>query len=707
MLPTMSRRHESSRPSLARTGPLTTHLFVILLFTLLTGVMTWPLVLNLRDAVPGPPWDNFVWLYDLWWFRTSIVELGEWPAFNGTVFHPFGYDLRLSETMLANKALIAPILFWGDEVLAYNTLLLLGFILTGYTTYLLISYLTDSPHAGVLAGAILAYCPFRMHAMAAGWLPLLSTQWIPLVFLNLERSLRERKVGFALAAGLFVALTLLSSWYYLYILGGMVVVYLFARLYPWRESLRQGWVWRNLLLAAVVALALVAPVAWPIVAERSGEMGWSLSEVEKWAASVEDFVLPNIYHPVWGARTLQTRANTLRYPWYAPGFVYLGVVALLLCIPAASALATRPSQGSATVRALAGMGVVSLVLALGVVLRWNGQVVTVRVPEAVERFFVRGMSTLMGKLALHKASYYEIGGPGATVGGDGHAIPIVLPAMLVYLFMPLGNAMRTLYRFGFMTMFAVSTLAGLGAAKLLGYPAGSTEPDVWTASDSQGQVSSTTPVAGPRRGWVRTLLRLFVTLILLLLVIGDFICVPLAYGFSDVKPQPLDRWLSARATDAVVMQFPVIRAMSGDSLYRTKYHGKRVAYGHGTFYPAEVLEAMPTLATFPSEECLATLRSWGVTHVVVGSGAYDAGWGDRAGQSWKSLERELSAAPGLSLAAVAVDEPIWRDEWVSAIISAPAASTLAGEPMSPAGQRVGGPPVEPILVDKTFIYKLR
>jgi hypothetical protein len=70
--------------------------------------------------------------------------------------------------------------------------------------------------------------------MAAGWLPLLSTQWVPLVFLNLERSLREGGAGYAAAAGLFIALTLLSSWYYLYILGAMIVVYLIARLYPWR-----------------------------------------------------------------------------------------------------------------------------------------------------------------------------------------------------------------------------------------------------------------------------------------------------------------------------------------------------------------------------------------------------------------------------------------------------------------------------------------
>ena len=211
-------------------------------------LFTFPLVLHLRTAVPGPPWDNLVWLYDLWWFRHSIVDLGQWPTFNTTIFHPYGYDLRLSELMLPNKLLIAPLLFLGDEVLAYNGLLLLSFVLTGYATFLFIAYLTADRLAGVVAGAIFAFCSYRMHAMAAGWLPLISTQWIPLTFLYVERMLREEKAGYALAAGLFMALNILSSWYYLYVVGSFVAVYVLIRLWPWRTSLGRALVWRNLAL---------------------------------------------------------------------------------------------------------------------------------------------------------------------------------------------------------------------------------------------------------------------------------------------------------------------------------------------------------------------------------------------------------------------------------------------------------------------------
>jgi len=633
-----------------RLGSWTTRLFVLVLFLVLSLGMTWPLVLNLRTAVPGAPWDNLVWLYDLWWFRHSIVELNAWPKVNPLIFYPFGYDLRLSETMWANKALIAPVLFWGDEVLAYNVLLLLSFVLTGYATYLLIAYLTDNRYAAVVGGAAFAFCPYRMHAMAAGWLPLISTQWMPLAFLYLERTLSERKAGYALAAGLFIALNVLSSWYYLYVVGAFVVLYVLVRLWPWRRILAERGLVGRLALVAVVALAMIAPAAVPVVTAHAGGMSWSLQDVEKWAASLEDFFLPNVYHPLWGEHFLSLRGYAPRYPWYTPGFVYLGIVPLLLAAMCCSARAvsrsTVPTRG-----AYLWLGGVSFVLALGVVLHWRGEVLGIPVPPAVEAFFVRGMSTLMSKWALHKASYYEI----FTRSGT---IPIPLPALLLYLFVPLGSALRTLYRFGVITMLAVAVLAGMGVAGALA--------NVQTFKRSN----------------------VLKTALLLGLVLVDFCCAPLPYGFTEVRAQPLDHWLAALPDSAVLMQFPLVRALSGDSLYRAKYHGKRMAYGHGTFYPAAYVAAMPVLATFPSEECLALLKSWGVSHVIVGSQAYDAGWGDRPEQSWDVVRGQIEASSRLRLVSITRDEPFWRDERISGVI-------------------YGNPPVVPVLVDKLYVYELQ
>ena len=665
-----------------RYGSWVTRLLALLFFAMLSVVMTWPLVLHLRTAIPGPPWDNFVWLYDLWWFRHSIVELGEWPAINPTIFYPYGYDLSLSETMYANKLLIAPVLFWADEVVAYNVFVLLTFVLTGYTTYLLIAYLTDNRLAAAVGGAILAFSPYRMHALAAGWLPLLATQWVPLALLYLERMFREERARYGLVAGLFLGLTFLSSWYYVFVVGGMLAVYLLFRLRPWRETLAERRTFGHLALVGGVVLVMVLPIALPVMLQRSGQMSWSLSEVEKWAASVEDFLLPGIYHPIWGEAILGLRPDALRYPWYAPGFVSLGIVASLLALK--GLLSTKMSMA----RALLWMGVVALVLALGVALRWDGRVVQIAVPPAIETAFVRVMSTVMSRLALQKASLYEIAFSSGTIF-------VPLPGLFVYLFVPLGGALRTFYRFGLMSMLAVAVLAGFGAAA---YTGGMTPPFErrQSASTLRGRYDLDAEGVGGRSMAASIL----VTVVLLVAVLAEFAVAPLGFGLSEVRPQPLDNWLAARPAPSatqpstVVMQFPLVRALSGDTLYRTKFHGQTAAYGHGTFYPDSYWYAMPLLGTFPSAESLRLLQSWGVTHVIVGSGAYDAGWGDQPDQSWRVVEEEIQAreqagvSPYLHFIGILYDEPFWHGERVSPMM-------------------VGNLPVTPILVDKIYVYELR
>ncbi len=666
----MGQRETEWKDSDRRFGSWTTRLFALVLFAGLSFFMTYPLLLNLLEAVPGPPFDNFAWLYDLWWFRHTIVEstssMMERLAHNPTIFYPFGYDLRLSETMYANKALMAPFLFWGNEIVAYNLFLLLSFVLTGYTTYLLIAYLTDNPHAAMIGGAIFAFCPYRIHSMAAGWLPLLATHWIPLIFLYLERTFREKKSRHALAAGFFMGLTVLSSRHYLVIVGSMVLVFTLFRLHFWRgkRAIRDHLL-RHLALAGLLAVAMAAPIVLPIFVGRSGEVGWSLWEVKAWTASADDFLLPNVYHPVWGEFFLRARAYTPHYPWYAPGFGYLGAVALVLAL--VGILGIR--MGRDLVRAFVWMGAISLVLSLGVVLHWQGEVVEIGVPPSIEGFFARCMSTVMNKLALNRASYYEIASSEGT-------IPVPLPALLLYLFVPLGDTLQLLYRFGVMVIFPLSVLAGMGAAKILG--------GIRPLADLEEKRPRAHRALEMRQRSPGVILG---GILILGLVLFDFCSAPLPYGFTDVRPQPTDRWLVARPDDVVVMQFPLARALNGDSLYRTKYHGKRVTYGQGT-YPLSYRYALPVLETFPGEECLSLLGNWGVTHVVVASGAYDAGWGDAEGQTWDAVQRQIDASPRLHFAGVILEENFWRDERVSGVLN-------------------GNMPVESVVSGRVYLYELR
>ncbi|MFP3897526.1 MAG: 6-pyruvoyl-tetrahydropterin synthase-related protein [Anaerolineales bacterium] len=667
----MEQQGRQSRSINRRLGSWTTRLFALVLFAGLSLFMTYPLLLNLLEAVPGPPFDNFAWLYDLWWFRHTVVEsapsMMEHLAHNPTIFYPFGHDLRLSETMYANKALMAPLLFWGDEVVAYNVFLLLSFVLTGYTTYLLIAYLTDNPHAAMIGGAIFAFCPYRMHSMAAGGLPLLGTHWIPLIFLYLERTFRERKVRHALAAGFFMGLTVLSARRYLFIVGSMVLLFTLLRLRFWRKKKAiTGPLSRHLALGGLVAVAMIAPIVLPVLLGRSGEMGWSLQEVKGWTASADDFFLPNVYHPIWGEFFLKSRVHAPHYPWYAPGAVYVGAVTLILALIGILGV----SMDRDLIRAFVWMGVISLILGLGVVLRWRGEAVEIGVPPSVEGFFVRHISALMNQWALNRASYHEI----AVSEGS---IPVSLPALLLYLFLPLGDTLRFLYHFSVMVIFSLAVLAGMGAARILG--------GLRPLADLEEERSHKRYGLDMRQRSPGVVLT---SILILGLTLFDFCSAPLPYGFTDVRSQPTDRWLAAQPDDVVVMQFPLPRALNGDALYRTQYHAKRVTYGYSSSYPPSYRYAMPVLKTFPDEECLSLLKDWGVTHVVVASEAYDAGWGDGEDQTWNMVRRQIDASPRLQFVGIILEEDLWHDEHISHVLE-------------------GNIPVRSVVYSKVYLYALR
>ena len=619
---------------------------LVLAFLLLALGMTYPLVLHLGDAIPGPPWDNLVWLYDLWWAKRTLLMGQGSPFFNPGLFAPFGYDLALSETMLANKLLVAPVLALGSPVLAYNGLVLLSFVLSGLGACLLGQELTGDRIAGFISGIIFAFAPYRMHVLAAGWLPLISTQWLPFLFWSLERGIRRNRWPWFALGGVFLGASVLSSWYYAYVVAPFALLYGLLRLRSWRGRLQVG-------LTLAVAGALVVPAAFPILRGAGQEMAWPLRDVEKWAASVDDFVLPQIYHPLWGRAVLSARAWVPGYPWYAPGVVGLGFVPLALV-----ALAGWRRHREGAVKAWLVCAVLSLILALGTTLHWGGERVYIAVPAAVERAFARGMGFLMGRLALHPAPYALLRRAGA--------VPVPLPGLLLYLFLPFGAALRTMYRFGLVTIFSVAVLAGYGVAALL---------DGGIGAGRKGSAL----LAPTRRTGLGGLLAALVCL--------EFAVWPLGCGYTEIVEQPLDRWLAQLPAGTVIAQFPLVRALNGSALYRSVTHRLPMAYGHGTFYPPAYMAAKPVLDRFPSAETLDLLWAWGVRYVVVGVGAYREGWGDQPGQTWEEVEAAITDSGRLRRVYATQELPVWRGERVSDLIR-------------------GNLPVQPIVADQVEVFEL-
>jgi hypothetical protein len=161
------------------------NLLILLFFTLITLGLTHPLVFNITHAIPGDWGDPLLNTWILAWDIHKITSnpMGFWDA---NIFYPHSNTLAYSEHLFASALLALPIMVIAkNPILAYNFVFFLSFILSGFGMYLLVYYLTRNRWAGLIAGTIFAFTPYRFSHL--GHLQILTTQWMPYTFLYMHK----------------------------------------------------------------------------------------------------------------------------------------------------------------------------------------------------------------------------------------------------------------------------------------------------------------------------------------------------------------------------------------------------------------------------------------------------------------------------------------------------------------------------------------
>jgi len=578
------------------------HALALALFALTSVIMTWPLVAHLNTAVPGPPGDNLEYVWKMWWFKRALLDFGQSPMFNPDVFYPVGYPLALSETTVVHTVLGIPLTALWGEIAAYNLVSLGSFVLAGLGTYLFLRFVGCGFASAICGGLIYAFCPYRMSHLSAGHLPLLGTGWMPLLLLGIEKVVRAPSWRRGVSVGLCYGMLSLSSWYYAVIGGLLALAYVLVRCRPWKSRLLRWSLIRAMLLAGVVALLVIAPMALPVAqqyARGEASYDYSLAYVDRWSSSPLDYLWPNAMHPVWGSALTNAYYQNIN-----ENLLYLGAVALAL---AAIGLARRWRQEPT--RAVLVIGVAALALSFGTSLHIGGAPVYLRVPPAVEYQFSRLMYVLTGRLALNKVDYGSMRRAGE--------IMLPMPGLLAYLFLPLANAMRVWTRFGVVVVLAVSAFAGLGVDALL---------------DRRTRVE-----------------RAALSAMIAILLLVDFWVAPAPFGHTRVVAQPVDRWLSQQPKAAIV-SYPYEKTWYGWMLYPQRVSGQSIAYGYGTFTPSAFREHAEVLADWPSQQALDRLQALGIRYVLAGAASYGDDW-PRVSIAMRDL--------GLEVVSSFEDEPIY------------------------------------------------
>ena len=557
-------------------------------FLALTIAVTWPLALQFQDRVPGfYVADNYEYLWKIWWFEHTLIDLGTSPLHAPDIFYPQGFDLAHAELTPLHTIVGLPITVIWDEVVTYNAFAFLSFFLGGWATFRLVHYLTRNPWSAILAGTVFALSPYHV-VRYGGILPLMAVEGLPVFFLGVELWLGEQRLRWAVLAAFGYALSAWASLYYAFGLGLLGTIYILWRLRQLRSSWPTLRVRHGILIIGSLALLFLLPAIAPQVAlRRSVSLAIPLEDVDFWSASLTDYVLPPGLHPWWGA---WIRDNLLgvpkEYPQLGLEFVLgVGFVSLLFAL-----FGLRHSR-------LAAKSGFLLITLTAMVLSWGPRLHVARHPLLIpaSQETQAAFNTFLDRLghSLPTGEGYPF--------DEERGLTIPLPALFLRWLIPPLAGLRAWNRFAVFVSFGVSVLAGLGHSAWM-----SQLPE---RSENQRDRSRL------RRALAGTL---FVSL-------ATFELWPAAIPLQPIQARPVDDWLARQPGQFTIMELPLTSALSAPQMLYTRYHSKRIAFAYGTSFPYYYRERFPELAQCPEQACLDRLRSWQVRYVLVNLDALPLG----------------------------------------------------------------------------------
>lgn len=275
-----------------------------------TLCFTWPLSVRLGTQLAGPPGDNHVFYWNVWWFRHALWQAPQWPFHTPLLFHPDGASLAFHTTTLLGTVPGSLLGLWLPLPAAFNLVVLACFFGTGAAMYLLARRLlassgcTDATAASLslFAGVAYTFAPFHMAHI--GHLNILNVGVVPLAawaFLRVESSRQARD---ALLLGACLAGAALADGYH-----ALTATMLVAVLAAWRAPAPVSVAFglsppRRARHLASIAAGAFAALSWPVWVPmlQHGERWFSdiqAGGANTYVADVVAWILPSPFHPLW------------------------------------------------------------------------------------------------------------------------------------------------------------------------------------------------------------------------------------------------------------------------------------------------------------------------------------------------------------------------------------------------------------------------
>lgn len=307
------------------------HLKLLLLFALLAAIYIIP-------ATKGiPAGDGYGNYHGFWWFKKALLSLKN-PFYSDYFYYPQGANLAFyGGASFASFLLTLPISLVAGIHPAIMSAHFLGYLLSGYFTFLLVFDLTGSRGGGLVSGLIFAFAPYHFVNVPIAMI-LSSMQWMPLFFFLLNRTLKQLDFRLAVAAGASLALVVLADQMQA-IMVAVVMVFIVPFCFVNASKAEGKWSFAladdarklmpMLIVIVVVALLFCSPYLYAFAdfmlhdATTLKKGFFDHGGANELSSDLAAFFLPPTYNPLWGKLLAA-------YSPYSRNVVYLGIFPVIM-----------------------------------------------------------------------------------------------------------------------------------------------------------------------------------------------------------------------------------------------------------------------------------------------------------------------------------------------------------------------------------------
>lgn len=311
--------------------PITEIAVVSAAYLALTIALSWPLALNFTGRTPGSPFtfvqDTMQFIWDFWWVKFSLFDLHTNPFHTDYLLYPYGADLYLHTLDPVNGLLSIPFRVFG-LIGAFNSVLIIGNVLTALATYIFAKELGLSRLGAGIAGFLITFTPLHWHFIS-GEVEFVNFGWFIFylwLLLKLEKSSGRLRWSYILWGGFLIAATGYASAYGIVWLAGVNVLWVGKELWLRRANVK-NW-WANWLLGWVLGGILLSPyVIGSLLSLTGGNVrtAENLDALSKSGVSLSEYVIPHYFNPLYNFLTNSNNPNG--YPiandYFFAGFVFL------------------------------------------------------------------------------------------------------------------------------------------------------------------------------------------------------------------------------------------------------------------------------------------------------------------------------------------------------------------------------------------------